>query len=152
MSIANILRDLPFFEGFDERYVEIIAGCAANARFEPGTYIFHEGDDAGLLYLIRSGCVALEMSVPTREPLEIQALGPGDLLGWSWIVAPYQWRFDAHAIEETQAFVFDGACLRRKCEENTDLGYALLKRITVTLGQRLDATRMQLIDIYGVPI
>jgi len=79
-----------------------------------------------------------------------ETLEADDILGWSWLVAPYYWRFDARAMEVTRAIALDGKCLRSKCEENHDLGYNLLKRFVAIVEQRLQSTRMQLLDVYAV--
>jgi CRP/FNR family cyclic AMP-dependent transcriptional regulator len=91
----------------------------------------------------------LEVFIPGRGSVTIQTLGSGDILGWSWLIPPYAWRFDARAVEMTRAIALDGKCLRDKCEADHDLGYELLKRIAAILGQRLDATRFRLLDVYG---
>lgn len=150
-NLSGILQEHPFFSGLDRSHVDVLVGCASNERFDAGSFIFNEREDADRVYLIRQGKVALEVFAPNRGAIEIQTLEEGDILGWSWLIPPYQWRFDARAIELTRAIVIDGKCLRGKCEDNHDLGYELLKRFSIMVGQRLDATRLQLIDIYGVP-
>ena len=150
-TLEPILSEHPFFHGLDERYLKLVVGCASNVRFEAGQFIFHEGEQANHFYLIRHGIVALEVFAPNRGSLTIQTLDDGEILGWSWLIPPYQWRFDARAVESTRAIALDGKCLREKCEEDHDLGYELLKRFASILGQRLEATRIQLLDIYGIP-
>ena len=78
-------------------------------------------------------------------------LGEGDILGWSWLMPPYHWQFHARAVEVTRAIALDGKCLRTKCEQNHDLGYELLKRFCHIIERRLEATRLQLLDVYGSP-
>ena len=148
-TLDGVLAEHPFFSGLDPRYLELAAGCASNMRFDAGQLILREGEEAEHFYLIREGKVALEVSAPGRGSLTIQTLGGGDVLGWSWLVPPYNWHFDARAVEMTRAIIFDGKCLREKCEADHDLGYALLKRVASGLGQRLDATRFRLLDIYS---
>jgi CRP-like cAMP-binding protein len=148
-TFEEILAEHPFFKGLDEKYLALIAGCASNVRFDAGTFLFRTGDASSQFYLIRHGRIALEIFAPGRGPLTIQALGEGDILGWSWLVPPYKKEFDAHALELVRAVAFDGACLRDKCEADPQLGYELLKRFAQIIGQRLQATRLQLLDIYG---
>jgi CRP-like cAMP-binding protein len=118
-------------------------------RFNAGETIFREGEDADKFYLIRQGKVALETAVPQRGSVIIQTLGEGEVLGWSWLVAPYRWRFDARATELTRAIALDGKCLRGRSEEDHDLGYELMKRAAQIMEQRLQAARLQLLDVYG---
>jgi CRP-like cAMP-binding protein len=148
-TLERIIAEHPFFRGLESSYTGLLTGCAANARFAGGTYIFKEGGEANEFYLIRSGKVALELSAPQRKPIVVETLAEGDILGWSWLFPPYLWKFNAHATVETRAIVLDGKCLRGKCEQNHDLGYEVLKRFSQITAQRLNATRLQLLDIYG---
>jgi CRP/FNR family cyclic AMP-dependent transcriptional regulator len=148
-TLEHIIADHPFFKGLESYYTTLLTGCAANARFRGGTYIFKEGEEANQFYLIRSGKVSLELFAPQRKPIVIETLAEGDVLGWSWLFPPYLWKFHAHATVETRAIILDGKCLRGKCEQNHDLGYEVLKRFSAITAQRLNATRMQLLDVYG---
>ena len=149
-TLERILSEHPFLKGLDKSYIELIVGCASNVRFNAGEFIFREGEEANKFYFIRHGRVALEIFVPERGAITIQTLGEGDVLGWSWLFPPYRWHFDARALELTRAIALDGKCLREKCEENHDLGYELMKRFAHVIEERLQATRIQLLDIYGV--
>ncbi len=148
-TLEPLLAEHPFFHGLEPSYIEILNGCASNAKFDGGEYIFHEDEEADRFFLIRHGKVALEIYVPSG-PLTIATLGEGEVLGWSWLVSPYRWRFDARAVEMVRATVLDGKCLRSKCDEDPALGYELMKRFVHIVEQRLQATRYQLLDMYGV--
>ncbi len=149
LGLDALLAGHPFFRGLPQADLELIAGCGSNVRFEAGAYIFREGDPSDRFYLIRHGKVAVEVASPERGRITIATLGEGDLLGWSWLVPPYREQSDARAVELTRATAFDGACIRRKCEADPRLGYELLKRFAQIIGQRLHATRLQLLDVYG---
>ena len=148
-TLEGVLAGHPFFSGMDPRYLELAVGCAANVRFNAGELIFRQGHEAEHFYLIRAGKVALEIPALGRGSLTIQTLGAGQVLGWSWLVPPYNWRFDGRAAEVTRAIVFDGKCLREKCEADHELGYELQKRVIAILGEHLDATRFRLLDVYS---
>jgi CRP/FNR family cyclic AMP-dependent transcriptional regulator len=149
-TLEPLLAQHPFLEGLEPHYLQLIVGCASNVRFAAGEFIFREGEEADRFYIIRSGRVALEIFSPDRGPIIIETLGEGDILGWSWLIPPYHWRFDARATDLTRAIALDGKCLRTKCEEDHHLGFELLKRFAHLLAHRLDATRVQLIDLYRV--
>jgi CRP-like cAMP-binding protein len=150
-NLERILAEHPFLKGLEEQHLQLIVGCASNTRFDAGSFICREGEEANSFYILRQGRVALELNAVQRGTITIDTLGDGDVLGWSWLIPPYQWRFDAKAVDLTRAIALDGKCLRKKCEEDHHLGYALLKRFSEVLGQRLDATRIQLLDLYGNP-
>jgi CRP/FNR family cyclic AMP-dependent transcriptional regulator len=149
-TLERIVAEHPFFSGLEQYHTGLLTGCAANVRFASGAYIFKEGEEANQFYLIRSGKVALEISPPQSRPVAVETLQEGDVLGWSWLLPPYIWSFDAHALQETRAIALDGKCLRGKCEQNHDLGYEVLKRFAQLVARRLQATRFQLLDLYAV--
>jgi CRP/FNR family transcriptional regulator, cyclic AMP receptor protein len=149
-NLERIIAEHPFFEGLDNEFTKLMVSCASNVRFTAGTYILKEGDPANTFYLIREGKVAVEVFAPQRKPIIVATLSVGELLGWSWLLPPFQWKFHARAVDGVRAIALDGKCLRTKCEENHDLGYEVLKRFAQIMEQRLEATRLQLLDVYAV--
>lgn len=151
-TIDQVVAEMPAFAGLDPADLELIAGCAVNRVFEAGDYLAQEGDPADSFYLIRHGRVALEVVSPTKGGLMIATLGEGAIVGWSWLFPPYRWTFDARALELTRTIHFDGACLRGKCDADPRLGYQLMQRFAAMMLDRLQATRLQLLDVYGAPV
>ena len=147
--LDTVLAEVPLFRGLDASRLELLAGCAANVRFERGRHLFRRGDPADSFYVIRHGTVALETYVPARGPVLIETLEPGEVLGWSWLFSPYRWHLDAQALTAVGALGFDAKCLREKCSADPALGYELMERFTQFLIERLQWTRMRLIDVYG---
>jgi CRP-like cAMP-binding protein len=148
-TIDELIAQASVFTGLDPSYLELIAGCAANEHVAAGTLILREGEPADRFFLIRRGAVALEVHVPGRGALTIETLHAHDALGLSWLFAPYRWQLDARAVEPCDLIGFDAACLRGKIETDHELGYLLMRRFTANLVDRLQATRFQLIDVYG---
>jgi len=149
-TLERIIAEHPFFAGLDQGFTSLMVSCASNVRFRSGTYILKEGDAANTFYLIREGKVALELFASNRKPIVVSTISVGEILGWSWLLEPFQWKFHARAVDDVRAIALDGRCLRKKCEENHDLGYEVLKRFARIMEQRLDATRLQLLDVYAV--
>ncbi len=147
-SLEPVIKEHPFFLDFPEDQLKLITSCARNVEFPAGHFIVLEGDAANEFYFIRKGSVSIELVIPERGPTTMQTIGEGEILGWSWVSPPYRWHFNAKALERTKALVFDAKCLRAKCESNHDLGYEMLKRFANLITARLDATRLQLLDIY----
>ena len=149
-TIETILVQHPFFQGLEPRHIQSIAGCASNFTIDARKYIFHEGEEAELFYLIRRGRVALEVHAAERGPITIETIEAGEVLGWSWLFPPFRWHFSARTVESTQGILINGQCLRAKSEADHDLGYELVKRVAQIMMQRLQATRLQLLDLYTV--
>lgn len=148
-TIEQFLPDHPFFTGLDAESLAIVAGCARNVSFAPGEYLFRTGQPADQFFVVRRGRVALEVHSPASGTMVVDTADAGDVVGWSWLVPPYHWLFDARAVEPTGAVTFDGECLRGKCEEDPRLGYQLMKSVSQVMLSRLTATRVRLLDVYG---
>lgn len=149
-TLEPVLEKHRFFADIESRHIAQIAHYASPITFKMGQLIFRQGEPANQFYILLSGHVALEVFAPERGPLTILTLGTDDVLGWSWLFAPYIWHFDARAIEPTEAIALDGAWLRAECETNHELGYQLMKHSVQVIEQRLQATMIQLLDIYKV--
>lgn len=148
-NLERILMEHPFLAGMNPKHIQTLVGCASNVAFKENEYIFKEGKDANSFYFIRHGRVQIETHVPQKGPIIIRSREAGEILGWSWLVPPYKWHFDARAVELTRAIVLDGKCLRDKCDKDHDLGYEIMKRFNIVIAERLEATRFQLMDVYG---
>jgi CRP-like cAMP-binding protein len=148
-DLSDMLAGVPFFEGLGPAELETIAGCGGNVHFATGDVLFREGDAADTFYVVRHGSVALETFVPARGPMMIETIESGEVIGWSWLFAPYRWHFDARALTPVRGTAFDGACLRGKCESDPALGFALMSRFAQVLIERLQWTRLRLLDLYG---
>ncbi len=148
-TLEDLIGASPVFAGLEPRFLELIAGCARNEGFDAGARIFTEGSAADRFYLIREGAIALEVEAPGRGALVLETLQGGEVVGWSWLFEPYRWQFDGRAVSDTRVVGFDGACLRGKCEADHELGYQLMGRFAASVIDRLQATRLQLLDVYG---
>jgi CRP/FNR family transcriptional regulator, cyclic AMP receptor protein len=150
-GLERIVLAHPFFAGLGPEFGSAISGCARNLRFAAGEYLFREDEPANEFYLVRHGTVALELHAAGQPVIVIATLRAGDVLDGSWLVPPYRWAFDGRAAELVRALGVNARCLRDKCEADHDLGYELMKRFVGAMGERLRATRLQVLDVYGSP-
>lgn len=148
-GLETVLAEVPLLEGMSEKSLGLLAGCASNVRFEEGSVLFREGDEAGTFYVVRHGTVAIEIYAPARGGMTVETIEAGEVLGWSWLFPPYRWHFDARALTQVRATAFDGACLRGKCGDDPALGYDLMQRFAQVMLERLQWTRVRLLDVYG---
>jgi CRP/FNR family cyclic AMP-dependent transcriptional regulator len=147
-TLQPILAEHPFFADLDPAYLELLVGCAKNVRFDADTYLFHDGEEANAFFLIRHGRVAIEVEAG-GVPSVVATLEPGGILGLTWLIPPYVRQVSARAVTLTRAISLDGACLRRKCDADHDLGYELLKRLSREMEERLHGAWLRVADIYG---
>ena len=148
-TLEPIVAELPLFKGLKPEHIKLISGCASNARYDAGTFVGREGHPADKFWVLREGRMALQIHAPGRGPLTILTLGENDAVGWSWLVPPYQLRFDIHVVQTTRALVFDGKCLRGTFANDPELGYEMMQRFSSMILRRLDAMSLQLLDLYG---
>jgi CRP/FNR family cyclic AMP-dependent transcriptional regulator len=148
LSPEEAIAQAPVFCGLAPAQLDLIRGCSRPERAETDALLLHEGEPADTFYLIRAGAVALEVHSP-GGPLLIQTLHEHEVVGWSWLFAPYRWQMDGRAIRECSLVAFDAACLRAECQADHELGYELMSRFAAIICERLQATRLQLLDVYG---
>ncbi|WP_127356256.1 Crp/Fnr family transcriptional regulator [Actinacidiphila soli] len=142
-TTSNLLGVLPP-EG-RERLMEL----AREVSFPAGTRIFEEGRKADCFWIIHTGSVTLDLHVPGRRAAAVETLGPGDLLGWSWLFPPYAWHLGAEAQSPVRAMEFDATVVRALCEADPVFGRAISRRIAEIVAHRLQGARTRLLDLYG---
>lgn len=148
---AGELAGYGIFAGLSASERELVAAAARPVRFGAGERLFHEGAPARGCWLIHDGCVALDLMVPGRGQVVVQTLGRGDVLGWSWLLPPFQWHFGAVALRPTTATELDTDVLRGLAEQDPQFGYTLTLSLFQACVQRLQATRARLLDLYRSP-
>ena len=148
-EMAELVAMHPFFSGLPPGVLELASGCARMVAVAPGRLLLAEGEPADDFYLLRRGRVAIEVHSAERGPLVLETVGPGHVVGWSWMIPPYRWQFDARALEPVGAIGLDARCLRDKADREPAFGYALSQRVSEILVERLQAARIRLLDLYG---
>jgi CRP/FNR family transcriptional regulator, cyclic AMP receptor protein len=143
------LGEHAFLRGMADGHLAILARACWVAPVRAGHRLFEEGSTAHRFWLLRSGHVSLDVHAPGRRRLLIETLGPGDLVGLSWLVPPYEWQFGATAVQDTVTYELNALAVRAACEENTGLGYELLRRVMAAAASRLHATRLRMLDLYA---
>jgi CRP-like cAMP-binding protein len=150
METANrlaLLREQPFVEGLTPAQIERLASLAREVRYDRGHVLFREGEECDDFYLIVSGLVALEIA-PPEGSFRVDTLSAGDELGWSSFLMGRGRQFQARVLRDLHALAFSGADLRVLCEEDTAFGYELMRRLLGVVADRLQATRLQVMDMY----
>jgi CRP/FNR family transcriptional regulator, cyclic AMP receptor protein len=144
------VEEHPFFAGLDPALTRDAARLAREVSFDTGDWLFRDGDPAQWFYLVYQGKVALEVATAEKPRLTIQTIGPGEVLGWSWLVPPFFWRFDARALKPTRGLAIDGVEFRQALAAHPEQGYRFLVRLLPIIAERLENTRIQLLDIHGL--
>jgi CRP/FNR family cyclic AMP-dependent transcriptional regulator len=148
-ELAQLVAAHPLFRDIPDAMAALVAGCAHNEAFSAGERLLVEGDEADTFYLLRRGRIALEVHAPGRGSLVIETLQPGAAVGWSWLFPPYRWHSDARALEPVGVIAVDARCLRAKADADPAFGYVLMQRLSEVMLDRLQATQLRLLDLYG---
>ena len=148
-DFEEVLAGHPLFRDLAPEHLQVLLSCACMSTLNEGEYLFREGDGSSRFYAVIDGRVALELHVPGRGPVVLQTLGAGELIGWSWLVPPFRKQFDARAVQKCRLVQVEGDKVRTECQRDSNLGYALLSRVSQVMSQRLQATLLQLVDMYG---
>ena len=149
--LHELLAEHPLFAGLGGDVPTLLAGCGHNVHLAADEYLFRTGSPADRFYLVRRGLVALELVGTGGSRLVVDTVTAGGVVGLSWLVPPYRWYLDARAVEPTDAIELDAACLRGKCDADPRVGYLLLQRVAHQMYERMQASRLQLLDVYGAP-
>ncbi len=144
-TMASDVQSHSFLKGLSVQQLEALSKIATQAEFTAGKTIFRQRDAADRFYLIEKGRVGLDYGLPRKRHVQIQTIGPGEALGWSWLAKPYQWQFSATAIDDVTVSFFHVADLREQCARDPKLGYAIMERVAQVLMERLQATRHKLL-------
>lgn len=148
-QLQQILMDLRFTAGLSDEDQRKLADISRLQEFPKGTLIFAEGSDHKDLYVVRSGRVEICMSIPARGCLPVLTLEAGDLVGWSSILKQGEMTSTVVAVLDTEMVAINADDLRELCEQDHDIGYQIMQRIASALSQRLVASRLQVLDMYG---
>ncbi len=138
--LAETIGEHLFLKGLAQEHLQLLASCATYQHFETNQYVGRQGERMEYFYLVLRGRIVLEAS-----GVAVQAVEPDEILGWSWLVPPYNWRFDARALETSRAIALAAKRLRDLCDAHPDMGYELLRRLVQVTAQRLETTRQQLV-------
>lgn len=149
ITIDDTLRTSSFTAGLGRSEHRRLAALATRRTFAPGEVVLREGDETPFLGIVASGRLGLRLLVPDRGPITILTVEPGDVFGWSAVVPPYRSSSTAVAVEPTEAICFEAAVLRDALERDDDLAAAIHPRLLKLVARRLDATRLQLLDLFG---
>ena len=140
-TILNAFASHPFIQGLSDHHRMRLASGVNPFKIAAGAYLAREGEPAHAFYLIQKGQVAIGSHLSQAGAMPIETVGPGDVVGWSWLLPPFRWQFDARASADVQGLLFNGAWLREQCEQDYALGYHLLRQLLLTVSRRLVASR-----------
>jgi len=146
---AEYLSAHEFFSDFSDDVLKFLCECSSTFVIKQGQILFRQGENANNFYVVLNGHISIQMPAIMGPTLEIQTLGKDQVLGWSWLIAPYKWNFQTRAEEDTELLQFDGAAILARCEQEPKFGYELLKKFAGLMSERLNAAREKMMDEWN---
>lgn len=146
LSIKQELTEEGFFAGLDAAYMQFLVEQAQRCHADQNQILFRHGNRATWFYLISHGEVSIEIPAIEGPTMQLQSLGAGRILGWSWLIPPYKWSFQARAVEASELIAINGAAVLERCEEDPRFGYELFKRFSALMSRRLSEARARMME------
>jgi CRP/FNR family transcriptional regulator, cyclic AMP receptor protein len=146
-GIYEFVAKAPIFKGLDSAQLELIAACAGDERVPAGTLVGRQGEAADRFFIIGEGTIALQVESPGSGPVRLLTLDQPEVVGWSWLFAPYRWMLDVRAVTDCHLITVDGIRLRGECDADHDLGYELVTRFGAAAVVMTKDTWYQLINL-----
>ncbi len=147
-DLKKRLKSHRFFEGLAPAAVEKLAACGRVETAPAHATLAAEGATADRFYALLNGRIAIETHVPGKPPITLQTVEAGDIVGWSWVDAR-EWVFDVRTLSDCELFTFDASRVMDVLNDDNALGFEIMRRLNRVVSDRLGATRLQLLDIYG---
>lgn len=148
-TIEEAIAGTRMFRNLTPEQLGTVVSLGEDADFADGAYLTQARQPADWFFVIRDGFVALQTELPSMGAITIETLHNGDAVGWSWLFEPYLSELDARSRGVTHTVRFDARTLRRRCAEDSMLGYELMRSFASVIVERLQATRLQLLDVYS---
>jgi CRP/FNR family transcriptional regulator, cyclic AMP receptor protein len=148
-EIVRLLSEQSFFADLSDDHINWLAGKAVESRFEVDQLVARQGDRAERFFLLLEGSLGVEIPAIAGPKLEVTQLGPGQIFGWSWLIRPFKWHFNARALEPTRVLDFDGKAILEHCEDDPEFGYALFKLFSYLMATRLESAQRKMMDQWA---
>jgi CRP-like cAMP-binding protein len=148
-SITEYLSAHEFFSEFSDDSLKFLCECSSTREIKKGQILFLQGENADKFYVVRNGRISIQMPAIMGPALEIQTVDKDQVLGWSWLISPYQWNFQAKAEEDSELLQFDGTAILARCEQEPKFGYELLKKFAALMSVGLNAARQKMMNEWN---
>ncbi len=151
-ELARELGKIPWFQELKPEHLQKITEISQLRKVKAEELLFREGDKEDYLYIVIEGRVALDIFMPHHGKIRIYTAEPWDVFGWSSVTPTiHQRTAGATAVIDGLIVGIDSKKLREACDEDHDLGYLVMRRLTNIVASRLLVTRLQLIDMFASP-
>jgi CRP/FNR family transcriptional regulator, cyclic AMP receptor protein len=151
LKLNKTLCGHAFLRGLSQDQITSLSCLADEAVFEENEVILEDGQRSSGFYLLVSGSVAVELRSP-RYVVSVQALGCGQVFGWSALLNQQDTLFQVRAREKTTAVRLDGARLKALCHSDPELGAEILQRTLQVVAGRVKATEIRFAEMCGIRV
>jgi CRP/FNR family transcriptional regulator, cyclic AMP receptor protein len=143
------LRQFQFLQDIEDEHLRHLAAIARLVEFPANKVLYREGQVVSNVYLILSGSVSIEICAAGIGCRRIMTVSAGDLLGISPAVGQSRSTGTVRTLAATRAIELNASQVLTLCEHNPRFGYEFMRQVAVAISQRLGATRLQPLDVFG---
>ena len=151
MVSTELLRRYPLFAGQSHYMLEEIAMISGEVMKEKDEWLFQENEDANKIYLVLDGAVALTLYVHLngsgQHLSSSHSLGKGEIIGWSSIIPPHQYKVGAMAVKASHLLEINALPLRQLLDDNPEYGYHFLRQIAEVVSERYMLINIQILSL-----
>ena len=151
MTLHEILRDHSFMRGLGDEQIATVASMASEVSFAEGEVVLVNGEHSRAFFLVLTGSVSVELCTASFV-VSVQALGPGEVFGWSALLNEHDTLFQVRARENTTALRLDGDRLQAACQSDPVLGREILHRALAVVAGRVRATEVRFAEMCGIRV
>jgi CRP/FNR family transcriptional regulator, cyclic AMP receptor protein len=141
MDVRAAMKRSELFRGLNDEQLAQLAGISHEHIYQTDNVIFHEGDEGDGLYIVGSGQVSVQQidSEGVRRPAVY--LGEGQAFGeMALIDAAKRSASIVAAVDNTLIYHIKTHDFTRLCQENTAIGYFMMRNIAQDLSFKLRHT------------
>jgi len=134
-----------------EAQIATLASIASAVTFDENQVVLVDGERSQAFYLVLTGSVSVELRT-ARYAVSVQALGPGQVFGWSALLEDHDTLFQVRAREITTALRLEGQDLKAACHQDNLLGAEIMQRALAVVAGRVRATEIRFAEMCGIRV
>lgn len=148
-SAEQTLKRCKAFQRLTDEQLQQVAVLCSCETYDAGDTLFRAGDNAGQLFILEEGRIALQMELPMRQlqlrkRVTVDIVSKGEIIGWSSMVEPYVYTLSAVCLQRASVVIVDASRLSALMQSDHTMAYEVLSGLMNVVGSRLHDT-MQLL-------
>lgn len=147
MENVEVLRKVDLLQGLQDKELESMAQLGVERSYKLGEKIFAEDSAGDELYILKKGKASIELAIKGDAMFTaLNIVSEGQIFGELALIDRGLRSATAKSLIDCEVLVLPRDKLYRLFEENTRIGYVVMRNIATVLAARLRKTNQQLIQ------